>query len=160
MGTTNSFDILDVLLVAYLILNVILIPHTKIEEIFQVNNIYDHLYLGSDIPNYDFIIFDGVVYRTFLSSLMIAGLDLPLKYLVDKVQLTPYVMLLISRITLGLLNILALRKVRDTLESRFSHDKWISRSFAIVSLLVFIMNSNIALSSSIPLFVLFYSPPP
>ena len=130
------FDLLDILLVAYLTLNVVLIPHTKIEEIFQVNNIYDHLYLGSDIPNYDFIIFDGVVYRTFLSSLMIAGLDLPLKYLVDKAQLTPYVMLLLSRVTLGILNIIALRKVRDALEQRFSSDKWMSRGFALVSLVI------------------------
>ena len=32
-------------MIVYLIANVIAIPHTKIEEIFQVNNIYDHLYL-------------------------------------------------------------------------------------------------------------------
>jgi hypothetical protein len=141
MGIFSHFDILDVLLVTYLILNVLMIPHTKIEEIFQVNNIYDHLYLGKDIPNYDFIIFDGVVYRTFLSSLMIAGLDLPLKYLADKAMLTPYVMLLASRVTLGILNIVALRKVRNALEGRFSGDKWMSRGFALVSLIT----SNLSL---------------
>ena len=130
----SNFDILDVLLAAYLVLNVLLIPHTKIEEIFQVNNIYDHLYLGSDIPNYDYIIFDGVVYRTFLSSLMIAGLDLPFKYLfVDMARMSPYAMLVIARVTLGFCNLFALRKVRDALEERFSADKWLSRGFAIVS---------------------------
>ncbi len=133
MAGTTTFDILDVLLAGYLVLNVMLIPHTKIEEIFQVNNIYDHLYLGKDIPNYDFIIFDGVVYRTFLSSLIIAGLDLPFKYIVDKLALTPYTMLVISRVTLGFLNLLGLRKVRDALEEKFSGDKWLSRSFAVVS---------------------------
>jgi len=86
-----------VALVAYLVANVCLIPHTKIEEIFQVNNIYDHLYLQDDIPNYDFIIFDGVVYRTFLSSLMIAAFTWPLKLLVHSLGLTSYTMLIVCK---------------------------------------------------------------
>lgn len=70
-----SFGFLDALIIGYLVINVIAIPHTKIEEIFQVNNIYDHLYHGLDVKEYDFIIFDGVVYRTFISSLMIAYIE-------------------------------------------------------------------------------------
>ena len=121
-----AIDIFDVLLMAYIAVNVYLIPHTKIEEIFQVNNIYDHLYLGSNIPEYDFIIFDGVVYRTFLSSLMIAIIDYPFKYLVKALGLTTFSMLIISRVTLGFLNVYALRQVRNAIESKFKGDKYIS----------------------------------
>jgi hypothetical protein len=92
-----KFGILDALIIAYLVVNVILIPHTKIEEIFQVNNIYDHLYHGLNIPEYDFIIFDGVVYRTFLSSLMIAYIDYPLKQFVHMFGLTSFTMLIICK---------------------------------------------------------------
>jgi len=61
-----------------------------------VNNIYDHIYLGSNIKDYDFIIFDGVVYRTFLSSLMIAVVIYPFKFAIKALGLTPYSMLIIG----------------------------------------------------------------
>lgn len=92
-----AFDIVDIAVIAYIVASVVMIPHTKIEEIFQVNNIYDHLYLGSKIEDYDFILFDGVVYRTFLSSLMIAIIDFPLKFVVHALGLTSYHMLLIGK---------------------------------------------------------------
>ena len=126
------FDIFDLLLFAYIVVNVIMIPHTKIEEIFQVNNIYDHLYLGDKIEEYDFIIFDGVVYRTFISSLMIAGLNYVFKYPLHQIfELTTFSMLIvcktiylinfsydfIARVTLGFLNILALKKVRNVVHN-------------------------------------------
>ena len=153
-----AIDIFDVLLMAYIALNVYLIPHTKIEEIFQVNNIYDHLYLGSNIPDYDFIIFDGVVYRTFLSSLMIAIIDYPFKYLVKALGLTTFSMLIISRVTLGFLNVYALRQVRNSIESKFKGDKYISKAFAIVRLSH--NTPSIALPCSIPLTFLFFASPP
>jgi hypothetical protein len=64
-----------------------------------VNNIYDHIYLMENIKDYDYIIFDGVVYRTFLSSLMIAILDFPFKFLIAKLGLTTYSMLLICNLS-------------------------------------------------------------
>jgi len=91
------FDLLDIAIILYLAFNVYMIPHTKIEEIFQVNNMYDHLYLQDDIPNYDYIIFDGVVYRTFISSLMIAAFVFPLKILVHSLGLTSFSMLIICK---------------------------------------------------------------
>jgi len=58
-----------------MIIHVLAAPYTKVEETFQVNNIRDHLYLGIiDISNYDFIEFPGVVYRTFISSLLVASI--------------------------------------------------------------------------------------
>ena len=99
-----------------------------------MNNVYDHLYLGANIPEYDFIIFDGVVYRTFLSSLIIALIDYPFKYLVKALGLTTFSMLIIARITLGFLNIYALRQIRNAIEVKFKGDKYISKAFAIVSL--------------------------
>ena len=90
-------DVYDLAIIAYMVANVVLIPHTKIEEIFQVNNIYDHIYLMDKIQDYDYIIFDGVVYRTFLSSIMIAVIDFPFKYLLPLLGLTSYSMLIICK---------------------------------------------------------------
>ena len=50
-----SIDLLDLAMLVYMGLNIVLIPHTKIEELFVVNNIHDHLYFKYDIPSYDFI---------------------------------------------------------------------------------------------------------
>lgn len=91
------FDWLDLAMFLYVCVSVCAIPHTKIEEIFQVNNIYDHLFFKDNIPRYDFIIYDGVVYRTFLSSLMISTLVTPFRTLVSDYGWPPYYMLIISK---------------------------------------------------------------
>ena len=77
--------------------HIFMAPFTKVEEIFQVNNIYDHIYLMDDIPNYDYIEFPGVVYRTFISSLMIAVIDFPFKSIMHSSGFTCYHMLLLSK---------------------------------------------------------------
>jgi hypothetical protein len=64
---------------------------------------------------------------------MIAFIDYPFKYLVKALGLTTFSMLIISRITLGFLNIYALRKIRNSIETKFKGDKFISKAFAIVS---------------------------
>ena len=92
-----KLDLLDFAMIIYVAVNVYLIPHTKIEEIFQVNNIYDHIYLIENIKEYDYIIFDAVVYRTFLSSLMIALLNFVFKYPVQLLGLTSYTMLILCK---------------------------------------------------------------
>ena len=87
-------------MITYIIASVILIPHIKIEEIFPLNNIYDLLYLKSDIPNFDFIEFDGAVYRTFLSSILVALFTLPFKLFLDAKGITSFQIMLISNFSL------------------------------------------------------------
>lgn len=133
-----KIDFLDFLMIAYMIINVLLIPHTKIEEIFQVNNIYDHLYLGfgvDKIKDYDYIIFDGVVYRTFLSSLMIAAIDFVFVAPIKMLGLTSYSMLITSRVTLGILNWIGVRMVRNAVHDRFG--KKSSQCLALLFLVQF-----------------------
>jgi hypothetical protein len=67
---------------------------------------------------------------------MIAFIDYPFKYLIKALNLTTFSMLIIARITLGFLNIFALRQIRNALEIRFKGDKYISKAFAIVRLFV------------------------
>ena len=54
-------------------------PYTKVEESFNIQAIHDILEYGvKDISSYDHIKFPGVVPRTFISSLIIAGILKPL----------------------------------------------------------------------------------
>ncbi len=81
-----------------MMLHIFAAPHTKVEETLQVNNIYDHMYLQDDLANYDFVEFPGVVYRTFISSLLIAGIDFPIKFIVEYLGLTSFTMLLVCKL--------------------------------------------------------------
>jgi alpha-1,6-mannosyltransferase len=91
-----EFDKLDFLLIACIVGHVLINPFTKVEETFQVNNIYDHIYLVNDVKNYDFNEFPGVVDRTFISSLLNAVFAFPLKYVLKSFELSCLYMLYIS----------------------------------------------------------------
>lgn len=125
-----------------MIVHVFAAPYTKVEEIFQVNNIYDHIYLMQDVKNYDFVEFPGVVYRTFISSLLIAFFDFPFKYLFKALGLTCFSMhilcklnllMWIARLTLGLLNFASLRYLRKQVRMKYA-DPYISNAFFLVIL--------------------------
>ena len=106
--------------------HVLYTPYTKVEETFQVNNIYDHLYLGLNKADYDFQEFPGVVDRTFISSLLVAVGCIPFKILlqvlgfgncfymlyVSKIK----VVSLIGRIVLGTMVLISLKSIRVALE--------------------------------------------
>jgi hypothetical protein len=113
-------------------IHVVVAPYTKVEEIFQVNNIYDHLYLMDDVKNYDFVEFPGVVYRTFISSLMIAAIDFPFKYLMKPFGFTCFHMLVLSRLTLGFLNFLSLKFMRRQVHLKY-RDQHVTNAFFMVS---------------------------
>ena len=52
-----------------------------------------------DVSNYDFIEFPGVVYRTFISSLMVAAVAWPFKPILDLIGLSSYHMHLLCKAT-------------------------------------------------------------
>ncbi len=127
-----SIDKYDILLFLVLMLHILAAPHTKVEEIFQVNNIYDHLYLMDEVSNYDFVEFPGVVYRTFISSLMIATGAYPFKALVKAVGGSSFHMLIISRMILGVLNLGALKFMRNAIHHKY-RDSYVTSSFVFVT---------------------------
>jgi alpha-1,6-mannosyltransferase len=85
------------MLILTMVGHVVLTPYTKVEETFQINNIYDNIYLMTDTKNYDFKEFFGVVERTFISSLMIAIPAFPFKYILPELGLSTYYMLILSK---------------------------------------------------------------
>lgn len=125
-------DKYDIMLLAVLVIHVLAAPHTKVEEIFQVNNIHDHLYLGAQLQDYDFVEFPGVVYRTFVSSLLISAGTFPFKFLVEAIGGTSFHMLLVSRVLLGCLNLLALKFLRHHVQLKY-RDAYVTSSFVWVT---------------------------
>jgi alpha-1,6-mannosyltransferase len=136
------------MLLAIIIGHVAVTPYTKVEETFQVNNIYDHIYLLDDIQNYDFQEFPGVVDRTFLSSLLVSVFAFPFKYLLSALGLSCFYMLHIckirilltsklARIVLGIMNFAALKVLRNSIMTVYK-DKELHKAFFIVMYYQFI----------------------
>lgn len=146
---TWRVDKYDVLLFGVVVVHVLAAPHTKVEEIFQVNNIHDHLYLGAQLQDYDFVEFPGVVYRTFISSLMIAFVASPFKFLVEAMGGTSFHMLIVCRVLLGCLNLLALKFLRHHIQLKY-RDAYVTSSFVLVTKLFNILD----LCSAVPHHVL------
>ncbi|RLV89678.1 Dol-P-Man:Man [Spathaspora sp. JA1] len=75
----KQYRILDAILVGIVSYHIILSPFTKVEESFNIQAIHDILNFGifpqqTILTNYDHIEFPGVVPRTFLGSLLLAGI--------------------------------------------------------------------------------------
>lgn len=111
----KHIDLLDIFLLCIIVGHVLITPFTKVEETFQVNNMYDHIYLMTDIKNYDFQEFPGVVDRTFISSLLITFFAFPLKYIFEILGISRFYMLYVTRIILGVLNFIALKILRNSI---------------------------------------------
>lgn len=73
---------------AVIALEVLLAPHTKVEESFNVQAMHDLLYIGAvtddgGASQYDHLTFSGVVPRTFLGALFVSSIAAPFVRLVD-----------------------------------------------------------------------------
>lgn len=108
-------------------------PYTKVEESFNIQAIHDILNYGvypeEVLQNYDHIKFPGVVPRTFIGSVVIAGfvkaIDLAYSqlfgssFLVDKAQAQLHVQIIV-RAVLGLANVFGIMAIRKSLDKLLS----------------------------------------
>ncbi|KAK6894348.1 Dol-P-Man:Man(7)GlcNAc(2)-PP-Dol alpha-1,6-mannosyltransferase [Candida tropicalis] len=125
----RHYRLLDSALIALISFHLVLSPFTKVEESFNIQAIHDILKFGvfpiEVIDNYDHKQFPGVVPRTFIGSLAIAGFTKPFMVLasVFGFELTGYDLQKLVRALLGLANALMLIKLRDSLNKVTFRDK-------------------------------------
>lgn len=117
--------LLDIVLIIVILYHLLISPYTKVEESFNLQAIHDILNYGITpqekiLNNYDHIEFPGVVPRTFIGSLCIAGI-LSLVQNTAKVcgvdltsDGTQLNIQIVARVILGLLNAFSLIKLKNS----------------------------------------------
>ncbi|KAJ3720049.1 Alg9-like mannosyltransferase family-domain-containing protein [Lentinula raphanica] len=112
-----------ILLLGYL--HVYLAPYTKVEESFNLHAVHDVLMYGvgtrEGVDCYDHFKFPGPVPRTFIGSLVLAGVSYPVIWVLNLLGFVTkkYHLQVIVRITLSTLNALSLSFLRRSLSRRF-----------------------------------------
>lgn len=121
--------VLDATLIALVSFHLVISPFTKVEESFNIQAIHDILKFGifplETIDNYDHKKFPGVVPRTFLGSLVVTGLAKPILLLSSAFgfEIEGYELQKLVRAVLGLVNVLMLIRLRDSINKITFSDK-------------------------------------
>lgn len=123
---------LDLVTFMIVFAQVLISPFTKVEESFFVQATHDLLQHGTDIDQYDHLQFPGVVPRTFIGPVVLAGLASPWQLLFNTLGLHKLLMLVVVRSLLGGLTTASLSVFRRSLAWRFRNDQ-LSIAFALVS---------------------------
>ncbi|KAG8186584.1 hypothetical protein JTE90_020875 [Oedothorax gibbosus] len=99
--------------------HVIFCPYTKVEESFNLQAIHDLLYHGSNLSQFDHLEFPGVVPRTFLGPLVIAGLSYPFLLINMHLGFDKFMMQYVVRMMLGSLVLISFYKFKNGVEKIF-----------------------------------------
>lgn len=106
-------------LVSIGLLHVVLCPYTKVEESFNMQAIHDILYHQLNITAYDHLQFPGVVSRTFLGAVAVAGPAIPVKLIAQHLDLPKIFMQYIIRLILMFYVLVSLRGLQKAIAKRF-----------------------------------------
>lgn len=125
----KSVWILDALLIGVVALYLLLAPYTKVEESFNMQAVHDILNHGifplDTLQNYDHVSFPGVVPRTFIGSLVLAGAVKAIDYVYTTIKGSSLIVdgelgqlnvQILVRAVLGLANIFGLVAIRRSLD--------------------------------------------
>ncbi|CAI7840522.1 unnamed protein product, partial [Closterium sp. NIES-53] len=107
-------------------------PFTKVEESFNVQAMHDLLFHRFHLSQYDHFEFPGVVPRTFLGALLVAGLSSPLVAITHLFGASKITALVIVRGTLGFLVFLSFYMLRRQIATTFGTPT--ARYFALLLL--------------------------
>ncbi|XP_045583564.2 dol-P-Man:Man(7)GlcNAc(2)-PP-Dol alpha-1,6-mannosyltransferase isoform X1 [Procambarus clarkii] len=110
---------MDLLLVGVALVHLIAAPYTKVEESFNLQACHDLLYNGIHLQEYDHLEFPGVVPRTFVGPIVVSTLAYPAVAVVQFLGLSKFIAQYIVRGVLGLLVILAWRRLCKQLQESF-----------------------------------------
>jgi len=115
---------LDVLLLATCWAHVILAPHTKVEESFNLHATHDVLMYGISseaLQSYDHFTFPGAVPRSFIGSIILARLSTPFLYVANSLHLlsSKFDIQIIVRLVLATCSALTLCLIRRGVSRRY-----------------------------------------
>jgi len=112
-------DGIDLLLFLIVVFYVVVCPYTKVEESFNMQALHDITQFGTNLNYYDHLEFPGVVPRTFLGSLLIAGLSYPANILFEHFDVPVLYNQVLCRSVLGLVSCLSVAHFRDGVTAKF-----------------------------------------
>eukprot|EP00803_Ostreobium_quekettii_P004284 evm.model.scf_858.8 EVM.evm.TU.scf_858.8 scf_858:46417-49795(+) len=120
MATDNALvDRWFVLLLIVVWVHVGIAPFTKVEESFNMQAVHDLLFHGTQLDQYDHKDFPGVVPRTFWGSLVVGCCSAPWVWGLSACGLTKLSGLYVVRGVVGLMLVLSLCRLRQSVSSMF-----------------------------------------
>jgi alpha-1,6-mannosyltransferase len=113
----------ELLALAAMTAHLLLCPFAKVEESFNMQATHDLLVFGPrEVQHFDHLEFPGVVPRTFLGSLAVAGLSGPITWILQALGTQKFWMQTATRWVLGAMTLGGLVFFSDGVEMRFGRD--------------------------------------
>ncbi|TMW65025.1 hypothetical protein Poli38472_009192 [Pythium oligandrum] len=118
-----TLDAVDALVILVVSAHIALCPFAKVEESFNLQAIHDLLVHGvRNVERFDHIEFPGVVPRTFLGALAVAGITSPLAAIAKHIGLRKIALQVLVRWVLAMMNVTALLRFKQSIRARFGKD--------------------------------------